>query len=93
MRAAPCARSVVDVDLVELSPDLRMLQFSPGQAYAVRNGTDVTLVGTGPPGSVGAVGVPAVTTVCFGHGAPLVGERAGLLRAAANAADVPDPLG
>lgn len=35
---------------------------------------------------------PTVTTVCFGHGDPLVGERAGLLRAAASAAEVPDPL-
>jgi glyoxylase-like metal-dependent hydrolase (beta-lactamase superfamily II) len=37
--------------------------------------------------------VPGVTTVCFGHGDPLVGERAGLLAAAASAAEVPDPLG
>jgi glyoxylase-like metal-dependent hydrolase (beta-lactamase superfamily II) len=36
---------------------------------------------------------PEVTTVCFGHGAPLLGERAGLLRAAAGAAEIPDPLG
>lgn len=37
--------------------------------------------------------VPEVTTVCFGHGDPLVGDRTGLLRAAANAASIPDPLG
>ncbi len=36
---------------------------------------------------------PGFTTVCFGHGDPLVGERAGLLRAAAGAAEVLDPLG
>jgi glyoxylase-like metal-dependent hydrolase (beta-lactamase superfamily II) len=39
------------------------------------------------------LGHPAVTTVCFGHGDPLVGERTGLLRAVASAARVPDPLG
>jgi glyoxylase-like metal-dependent hydrolase (beta-lactamase superfamily II) len=36
---------------------------------------------------------PGVTTVCFGHGDALVGERTGLLRAAVSAAEVPDPLG
>jgi glyoxylase-like metal-dependent hydrolase (beta-lactamase superfamily II) len=36
---------------------------------------------------------PGITTVCFGHGDPLVGERTGLLRGAVSAADVPDPLG
>jgi glyoxylase-like metal-dependent hydrolase (beta-lactamase superfamily II) len=36
---------------------------------------------------------PEVTTVCFGHGAPLQGERAGLLRAAASSTEIPDPLG
>lgn len=39
------------------------------------------------------LGAPEVTTVCFGHGEPLVGERAVLLREAATAAEVPDPLG
>jgi glyoxylase-like metal-dependent hydrolase (beta-lactamase superfamily II) len=39
------------------------------------------------------LGDPALTTECFGHGDPLVGVRTGLLRAAASAAQVPDPLG
>jgi hypothetical protein len=36
---------------------------------------------------------PGIATVCFGHGDPLVGERVELLRAAANSAEIPDPLG
>jgi glyoxylase-like metal-dependent hydrolase (beta-lactamase superfamily II) len=39
------------VDIVDIAPDLRMLRFPVGQAYALRNGRDVTLVDTGPPGS------------------------------------------
>jgi glyoxylase-like metal-dependent hydrolase (beta-lactamase superfamily II) len=35
--------------------------------------------------------VPDLTTVCFGHGAPLLGERAGLLRDLATMAEIPDP--
>jgi glyoxylase-like metal-dependent hydrolase (beta-lactamase superfamily II) len=43
------------VDIVELTPDLRMLRFPVGQAYALRDGEDVTLVDTGPPGSAAAI--------------------------------------
>jgi hypothetical protein len=34
-----------------------------------------------------------VTTGCFGHGDPLLGERTGLPAAAAGGVEVPDPLG
>lgn len=34
-----------------------------------------------------------VDAVCFGHGQPLVGQETSKLRAAAKAAEVPDPLG
>jgi glyoxylase-like metal-dependent hydrolase (beta-lactamase superfamily II) len=34
-----------------------------------------------------------VDTVCFGHGQPLMGEETNKLKAAAQADDVPDPLG
>jgi glyoxylase-like metal-dependent hydrolase (beta-lactamase superfamily II) len=43
------------MELVDLAPDLRMLRFSIGQAYAWRDGADVTLVDTGPPGSAAAI--------------------------------------
>jgi hypothetical protein len=36
---------------------------------------------------------PGLTTVCFGHGDPLVGEGVGLLQTASNAVEIPDPLG
>jgi glyoxylase-like metal-dependent hydrolase (beta-lactamase superfamily II) len=43
------------VEIVDLAPDLRMLRFPVGQAYALRDGRDVTLVDTGPPGSADRV--------------------------------------
>ncbi|WP_345606989.1 MBL fold metallo-hydrolase [Pseudonocardia adelaidensis] len=39
------------MEIIDLAPDLRMLRFPTGQAYALREGRDVTLVDTGPPGS------------------------------------------
>ncbi|TQM38970.1 metallo-beta-lactamase superfamily protein [Pseudonocardia cypriaca] len=38
------------------APDLRMLRFPVGQAYALRDGRDVTLVDTRPPGSADTPG-------------------------------------
>ena len=34
-----------------------------------------------------------ITTVCFGHGDPLIGGRVDLLWTAANSSEIPDPLG
>lgn len=43
------------MEIVDLAPDLRMLRFPVGQAYALRDGRDVTLVDTGPPGVADAI--------------------------------------
>ncbi|HYH30519.1 MAG TPA: MBL fold metallo-hydrolase [Pseudonocardia sp.] len=43
------------MEVLELAPDLRMLRFPIGQAYAWREGRDVTLVDCGPPGSGDAI--------------------------------------
>lgn len=43
------------MDIVDLAPDLRMLRFPTGQAYALRDGRDITLIDTGPPGSADAI--------------------------------------
>jgi hypothetical protein len=43
--------------------------------------------------SLRRLAVPSLTTVCFGHGEPLHGDRTVLLQDAATAAEIPDPLG
>jgi glyoxylase-like metal-dependent hydrolase (beta-lactamase superfamily II) len=52
--SAPSAHDGL-VEIVDLAPDLRMLRFPVGQAYALRDGRDVTLVDTGPPGSADGI--------------------------------------
>src|SRR5690606_22499534 len=49
------ASTIPAVDIVDLAPDLRMLSFPTGQAYALRDGRDITLIDTGPPGSADAI--------------------------------------
>jgi glyoxylase-like metal-dependent hydrolase (beta-lactamase superfamily II) len=43
------------MELLELTPRLRMLRFAVGQAYLWRDGDDLTLVDSGPPGSGPAI--------------------------------------
>jgi glyoxylase-like metal-dependent hydrolase (beta-lactamase superfamily II) len=43
------------MDLIELTPRLHMLRFPVGQAYVWRDGEDLTLVDSGPPGSGAAI--------------------------------------
>lgn len=55
MRGGDRASTIPAVDIVDLAPDLRMLRFPTGQAYALRDGRDITLIDTGPPGSADAI--------------------------------------
>lgn len=43
------------MELLELTPRLHMLRFTVGQAYLWRDGDDLTLVDSGPPGSGPAI--------------------------------------
>ncbi|WP_308282576.1 MBL fold metallo-hydrolase [Pseudonocardia nigra] len=43
------------MDLLELTPRLHLMRFFVGQAYLWRDGDDLTLIDTGPPGSAPAI--------------------------------------